>query len=39
MIFMAIVMLMSGVVSSVVSYIQVAFHPLTQIFEDLIQMF
>ncbi len=39
MIFIAIVMLILGVVSSTGSFFQVAFQPLTEAFEKLIQMF
>ncbi len=39
MIFIAIVMLILGVASSIGSFFQVAFQPLTEAFEKLIQMF
>lgn len=39
MIFMAIVMLMLGVISSTTSFFQVTFQPLTEALEKLIQMF
>lgn len=39
MVFMSIVMLMSGVVSYISEFFQVAFQPLTEALENLIQMF